>query len=164
MESADVASRCTSQYCETRLPTVLANEDLKRLKSIERKREGRIYIAGPFFTVGELWVIEEAWKALTELGAEVFSPYHAVGFGSADQVADADLKGLDECTAVLAFIDGCDLGTIFEIGYARSKNVPVVALSENAKDGDLTMLTGTGCILIDDFSTAIYRASWESWR
>jgi nucleoside 2-deoxyribosyltransferase len=164
LESADVASRCTSLYCETRYPSTVVDGALKSRKPIKKKNDGSIYIAGPFFTVGELWVVEEAWRVLTELGVPVFSPYHDVGVGPSDHVAAADLNALKKSSVVLAFIDGCDPGTIFEIGFARSKDIPVVALAENPKHGDMTMLEGSGCLLTDDFSTAIYRAVWESQR
>ena len=41
---------------------------------------------------------------------------------------------------------------------------PVVVLAENTKVSDETMLSGTGCEIVRDFSSAIYRAAWASWR
>ena len=31
---------------------------------------------------------------------------------------------------------------------------------ENVNSNDLTMLIGTGCEIKDDFTTAVYKASW----
>ena len=78
--------------------------------------------------------------ALFNQGLKVFSPLHDVGRGNADDVAPADLKGLDRSSVVLAIIDGLDPGTIFEIGYARAKGIPVIAYVENEKEEDLKMI------------------------
>jgi nucleoside 2-deoxyribosyltransferase len=108
------------------------------------------------------WLINEAKTALESVGVNVFSPYHDVGIGEASQVAPADLAGLDACQAVLALVDGLDAGTLFEIGYARAKGKPVVALSQTVKDADLTMLRGTDCTIVDDLATAVYHAAWAT--
>lgn len=126
---------------------------------------GRIYLAGPFFTLSQRWLIEEANDVLHRLGVSVFSPLHEVGMpGDAAAIATLDLAGLRDCTAVLALIDGEDAGTMFELGYARNLDIPVVAFSESPRPESLTMLIGTGCDLTDDFATAVYRAIWASAR
>lgn len=126
---------------------------------------GRIYLAGPFFTLSQRWLIEEVNDVLHRLGVSVFSPLHEVGMpGNANAIATLDLAGLRDCTAVLALIDGEDAGTMFELGYARNRDIPVVAFSESPRPESLTMLAGTGCDITDDFATAVYRAVWASAR
>jgi nucleoside 2-deoxyribosyltransferase len=93
---------------------------------------------------------------------KVFSPYHNVGHGPASKVVPADIKALDESDIVFALADGLDSGTIFEIGYARAKGKPVIVFVQRESEGDLKMLEGTDCEIVDDFASAIYRATWAA--
>lgn len=172
IEAADAASRCVARYCNRRFPSVVLDQETSTLLPVRMNRErAKIYVAGPFFTMAELWLVEETCFALNELGVDFFSPYHEAGIirehtmEEIRKTVDADLKGLDDCTAVFAIIDGCDPGTIFEVGYAVRKGIPVVALSQNPKQGDQTMIKGSDrCVLSDDFASAVYQCVWESWQ
>ena len=160
-EAADLASRSVSAYVETRtLPTPSA----ERLASIPFvpvvPGRGRIYIAGPFFNLAELWMIEEIRRRLLDMNVDVFSPLHDVGRGPASEVTRKDLEGLDECDVVLAVLNGGDAGTIFEVGYAVAKGKRVVALAQNVRPEDLKMPGGSGCFIAEDLVTAIYQAVW----
>lgn len=124
---------------------------------------GPIYIAAPFFNLAQRWMVEETRAALMALDAPVFSPLHEVGTaGSRAEIAAADLAGLRGCRAVLAIVDGEDAGTLFEVGYARDRGIPVVALAENPRPESLTMLEGSGCRVTRDFTTAVYHAVWAA--
>jgi hypothetical protein len=163
-DAADAASRSAAWYCESRslpLPDLSA---LTSLKPAPMGKAGPIYIASPFFNTSQRWLLEETRNLLLEFGAEVFSPLHDVGRGTPANIATADLLGLSRCAAVIALADGTDLGTIFEIGYARSRDIPVVVLSEALPDYELTMIEGTGCEIVSDFSSAVTRAYWASIR
>jgi len=119
----------------------------------------QVYLAGPFFTTAELWLVTEAWRFLRESHVPVFSPYHDVGIGAGEEVAPKDLEALRRSSVVLALVDGSDAGTLFEVGYARALNIPVIALSENPREQDLKMITGSGCELYADFAAALYRVA-----
>lgn len=121
----------------------------------------RVYIAGPFFDIAQRWLIELVNESLRGLGADVFSPLHDVGHGG-DEVAEADLAGLDGCGAVLALLDGDDGGTVFEAGYARARNLPVVAYSTRHGGESAKMIRGSGSELHQDLSTAVYRSIWAA--
>jgi len=165
IKAADLASRSVAWYCNTRHLPLPEMEELATMKPLKTDLGlGKIYLAGPFFDIGQRWVIEEALVCLKMLGAEVFSPLHEVGFGDPAAVAKEDLKGLEECDAVLAIINGGDPGTLFEIGYARDRGIPVVALAEDVHERDLTMIVGSGCEIAPDITSAIYRAVWASIR
>jgi hypothetical protein len=165
VEAADAASRAVAYYVETRSLSEPPKGDAENRKPLKLSKAARkIYLAGPFFDIAKRWLIEESLDALEKMGADVFSPYHDVGYGPPNVVARQDLKGLDDCGVVLALIDGGDPGTLFEIGYAIKKKIPVVAFGENVSQTDLTMLVGSGCEFVDDFASAIYRTIWKSFQ
>lgn len=158
--AARLASQCVCTYMDSQVPRVWAADDLATNTFIEASpKPGPIYLASPFFTMSELRVVEEARELLSAAGCEVFSPYHDVGLGG-PEVAEKDLVGLDASDRVLAVLDGCDPGTIFEVGYAVAKGKTVIVYAENVPKEQLTMMKGTSCILLSDFCTAIYRTIW----
>jgi len=168
--AARFASLAAAHYCSTRsLPIPTSESDIRAavpgLAALPpRKRPGarRCYLAGPFFDLGQRWVIEEAKAALESQGLSVFSPLHDVGHGQAQVVVPQDLKALDEVDIAFGLVDGLDPGTLFELGYARSKGIPVVALVQQEQGESLKLLTGSGCRIETDFTTAIYRTNWVS--
>jgi nucleoside 2-deoxyribosyltransferase len=109
--------------------------------------------------------VEEARRSLVSLGASVFSPLHDVGTDDNPvTIARDDLKGLNNSTAVLALIPELDPGTVFEIGYARARDIAVVAYAEGVKDEHLTMLAGSHCLCVEDFCSALYNVVWEAMK
>jgi nucleoside 2-deoxyribosyltransferase len=159
-KAALLASKFTATYCATKqLPLPKRPNQYPALKFKQDDRA--IYLAGPFFTQAERWLIQELKDTLEDFGQNVFSPWHDVGVeGGAESIAKADLKGIDNAKTVLAVVSGLDAGTLFEIGYARAKRKKVVVFAENVKDEDLLMLIGSGCVVTSDLSTAIYTVSW----
>jgi nucleoside 2-deoxyribosyltransferase len=165
LAAAQFASRAVARYVATKNVQVIAEDALGGDVFPVDAGVGPIYIAGPFFNLGQRWVIEEARQSFLKLGAKVFSPIHDVGaIGSAEHIAQSDLEGLRGCQSVFAVVDGEDAGTLFEVGFARSIGIPVVALAECLRPESLTMLEGSGCSVTDDFTTAIYRSIWASAR
>lgn len=166
VDAAERASRATAFYAQhRRYPTVAELDAFGPVPLMVSKRyeEGRVplvYLAGPFFTLGQLWVVEQARNCLRDMRFKVFSPYHDVGHGPAEQVVGQDVEGIHQSDVVLAIGDGLDSGTIFEVGYARSHGVPVVFYAENESKEDCKMMEGTDCFLSDDFVSAIYRTVW----
>ncbi|MBK4723072.1 nucleoside 2-deoxyribosyltransferase [Azospirillum sp. YIM DDC1] len=166
VEAADLASRAVATYVQSAslpVPDTLGPES-HGPPLPTGIRPGTIYLAAPFFTLGQRWLVEEARKALLALGASVFSPVHDVGFGPPETVAPADIAGLNACGAVLAVLDGGDPGTIYEIGHARSRGIPVVVLAESVMERDLTMPIGMGCEIAPDLTAAAYMAVWAAMR
>jgi nucleoside 2-deoxyribosyltransferase len=160
-EAADLASRAVRTYCNTRALPMPSVEELLSLElEPVRQSAGRVYLASPMFDLGQRLVVEEARDHLLAMGLGVFSPLHDVGPGPGHVVAPADLKGIDECDALLAILNGSDPGTIFEVGYAVAKGIPVVALAQNVKAEDLKMVEGSGCTVVHDFVSALYNVAW----
>jgi nucleoside 2-deoxyribosyltransferase len=160
-DAADLASRATSHYCGTRTLPIPAADKLKELElEAVAPGHGRIYIAAPFFNLSERWMVEEIRTQLGHMGVDVFSPLHDVGPGPGEMVAPLDLAGVDACQAMIAILNGTDPGTVFEVGYARAKNIPVVALAQNMRPEDLKMVIGSGCQVVGDLVSAVYHAVW----
>ena len=93
--------------------------------------EFHVYLAGPFFNIGQRWLLEESLGALQAIGLKVFSPLHEIGLGDSHEVAQQDLDGLRRSRALFALVDGLDAGTMLEVGYARSLGKSVVVLAES---------------------------------
>lgn len=169
-EAAEIASRATAYYCETRgFPTAdaLAKQSFPPVQLSNAYLQGtrrRVYLAGPFFDLPQVWMVEQARANLRSMGLHVFSPYHDIGLGSAGDVVAKDLEGIQASDLVLAITDGLDAGTIYEVGYARALNKPVIVYSERHKGESLKMMEGSGCIICVDYTTALYSTLWEAVR
>ncbi|KOE60458.1 PfkB family carbohydrate kinase [Aggregatibacter actinomycetemcomitans] len=168
-EAAELASKATAYYCETRgYPSFEEFTNWKnRVQPITHRHSEKkvtVYLAGPFFTLSQIWLINETRRLLSKMGLIVFSPYHEIGTGDAIMVVPKDIDGINNSDIIFAIFDGKDSGTIFEIGYATAKNKPVIVYNENEKSEDLKMMEGTDCIVIKDYVSAIYRTLWESQK
>ncbi|MDQ3816330.1 MAG: PfkB family carbohydrate kinase [Acidobacteriota bacterium] len=165
--AASLASLSTAFYCESKslhIPTNLVATFTPPEAIIGPgefpSKSKQVYLAGPFFTMAQRWLIEQSLSCLKEQGFVVFSPLHDVGYGPASKVVPADLKALNDSDIVFAVVDGLDAGTLFEVGYARSIGKPVIVFVQNETEGSLKMMTGSGCEIVSDFASAIYRAAW----
>jgi len=165
-DAANYASLATACYCESGLfPSAegLAAFSPSPIKLSQAFIEGgnrKVYLAGPFFTLAQLWLVEQARRNLSDLGLDVFSPYHMVGHGPAEEVVEKDLDAIRQADIVFAIGDALDSGTIYEVGYARALGTPVVFYAENESEEDQKMMEGSGCILSKDYVTAIYKTLW----
>lgn len=165
-EAANFASRATACYCEHGLyPSAegLAAFNPRPITPSEAFKRGEhrsVYLAGPFFTLAQMWLVEQARRNLSDLGLKVFSPYHDVGHGKAEDVVGKDLDGIRNADIVFAIGDGLDAGTIYEVGFARAHDIPVIFYAENEAEEDQKMMSGSGCILSKDYVTAIYKTLW----
>lgn len=168
VNAAEKASKAVSYYCNTGvMPSAidLVNYDPDPIIVSDDFRSGKIpkvYLAGPFFSLAQIWQIQQARENLLSMGLRVFSPYHDVGRGSAEEVVQKDINAIHESDLIFAVGDGFDPGTIFEIGYARAIGKPVIIYSENQPEGDVKMMVGTDCRYCLDYVTAIYKVLWKA--
>lgn len=138
------------------------NDRLKAFgfQPLEYKKNGQVYLAGPFFSFSQRWLINQFYQALKGEKVNVFSPLHDVGVGDAEEVTDPDIEGLLASDVVLAVVEGLDSGTLFEVGFAVAHKKKVVAYVQNESKKALQMLEGTGCDIEQDFTTAVYKTCW----
>ncbi|WP_414815595.1 PfkB family carbohydrate kinase [Rhizobium sp. IY2] len=164
-EAADLASRAVAHFVNGHRLPLPTSEHLDHGPAfLPRDCSAQVYLAGPFFTISQRWLVEEIRDILTSMGVSVFSPLHEVGTAkSSVELASGDLQGLESSAVVLAVLDGADPGTLFEVGYARRAGIPVIAFAERMEDANLTMLEGSGCVIEDDFTTALYMTAFEAW-
>jgi len=164
-ESAELASASAAVWCGSqRLPLGLKAgarpEDLAAGVALRPRTEPvRVYLAAPFFDISSRWLVGLTYQALRHLGGLVFSPFHDVGLGG-DEVAQSDIDGLVRSESILALLDGADAGTLFEMGYAAAKGIPMVGYAAHPDREEYKMLRGLGAFLTDDLSTAVYHAIW----
>ena len=161
-ESARKASMAVACYADIGLLTNLSQRlESFDYQSLQPSHHGKIYLAGPFFSFYQRWLVNEFYKALQHEDVDVFSPLHHVGLGGVETV-QADLTGLDTASVLLAIADGLDAGTMFEVGYAVKRGIPVVVFNTCESEGNLQMLEGTGCEFEKDFATAVYKTIWHA--
>lgn len=159
IDAARAGSRAAAAWCGHQIK-VLSAADLEAGDELE-VQDGRVYLAGPFFSLGQRWLVALVRGSLLGLGGEVFSPFHEIGFGG-DEVAAVDLEALGNCQAILALMDEADTGTAFEGGWATRSETPVIVYAEDGDAEALKMLRGSGAEVHSDLPTAVYRALWAS--
>lgn len=75
----------------------------------------------------------------------------------AKQILDANLKAINNCKLMIANVDNRDAGTMFEIGYAIAKNIPVITYS--AHDYGVNLMIGQSvlchCMIWEDLLQCI---------
>lgn len=162
-EAAVNASRAVAAYCDGHGDVDRVADTVNSGTEYEvfaPQKRGKVYLAGPFFTLSEKLFVSESRNLLKAMGVDVFSPYHDVGEGKAEDVVPKDIENLKNCACVFAIVDGLDSGTLFEVGYAVAMGKKVVAYVENETEGALKMLAGTGCDIEKDLTTAMYKTCW----
>lgn len=173
VDAALTASKATAYYCHSRqLPiskdlvgTVIDSASPTFISP--NTASPTIYLAGPFFDIGERYVVEEVKHLLESEGADVVSPVHDIGraadYDSPEEVAQQDLDAIERADLVFALLDHLDSGTHFELGYARKTGTPVVGYANDFEADNEIMITGSGCEVYEDLSSAIFNAIWRAY-
>lgn len=172
-DAALTASKATAHYCRHRnLPITRES-----IESISKRASPTfippdatrptIYLAGPFFDIGERYLVEEVKSILEGEGADVTSPVHDIGraadYESPEKVAQQDLEAIERADLVFALLDHLDSGTHFELGYARNEGTPVIGYTNDFETSSETMIRGSGCEIYEDLSSAVFHAIWRAY-
>lgn len=177
--AAETAAAATAWYCSNprilplpsgfeSLASAFEPIDLDRIRKNGAPKQagvGMIYLAGPFFTLSQKWLINQALEQLNSMGLQVWSPslesgilHESSTLEDVERVVEEDLAALRRCKSVFACVESMDPGTMFEIGYAHSLGIPVTVYAENMRNSDPTMLDGTRCAIFEDFASAVAHA------
>jgi len=169
-KAAYEASLATAYYCSTEVLPVpsdpYSDEGFEADELTPELKGGKpsVYLAAPFFSLGQFWLVEEVREILIDRDVEVFSPYHDVGYVGTrynkEEVAQRDLEAIDQCDVVFALLDGDDRGTDFEIGYARKADKPAIAYEHEPERSRNTMVEGSGCAIYGELPSAVYNLLW----
>jgi hypothetical protein len=163
-KAAELASLAVAYYTQNPsvpIPRTLPKDFNPSPLSIDEDKQRSVYLAGPFFNMQQLWMVEEALAHLGSQGLKVFSPFHEIGLGQSAEVAQQDIDAIAKSDGLFALLDGYDPGTLFEIGFARALKKSVTIFITPAEPTNLTMLVGSGCDVFHDLVSAI---NWEASR
>lgn len=125
-----------------RITVNLSSDDLSKIK---------VYLAGHFFSApSKLWV-EIIYDMLKAQGFAVFCPHLDAGIITNDSSEDEtkncftnDINGLRDSKIVLALLDDFGYGGVsWEIGYAYSLQIPVLALLTDKSKSISNMITNS---------------------
>lgn len=115
----------------------------------------KVYLASPFFNGEQLEKVKMLERNLKEQGCLVFSPrnnqFSELEFGSKQwrkTVFTNDVRHINWSDIVVAIYDDEDAGTMWEIGYAYAKDIPVVVVNSKEKTMNL-MVTDSLHAIID---------------
>ncbi len=161
--AAENASKATAEWVMNGPLQVISGNKSVTAPNAEVPISGQsstVYLAAPFFTVSERWLVDLCRSALTNLGATVFSPLRSGVCGNTEGIAIRDLEGLKTSNAIFAVLDGMDPGTLFEVGYGAAIKKPIVIYVSNRKNNNLTMFKANNTHIHDDLASAIYEAVW----
>lgn len=107
----------------------------------------KTYVAGPFFSEGQLKKMERVEAVLAEFSSlELFKPRNAkaaakklnksIGAGK-DPSADTrtavfrdNVVNIDDAELMVAVTDDRDIGTTWEMGYAYAKGIPTITFTD----------------------------------
>ena len=114
----------------------------------------KIYVAGPFFNKKETYELGHMITLIRSMFAEnveLFIPMeHEIPGGWdlpnsiwAKKVFDMDVRAIDESDMIIAMYTGhySDTGTVWEMGYAHSKGIPVIGyIPDWAETEDMSLM------------------------
>ena len=161
--AAEYASRAAAKYVESSVLPMQSQSDARAEDRVPVEINRRqVYLAGPFRTIGQRVLVNEARRILIDLGMEVFSPVHDIGQGPAHKVVKKDLEALDKSDVVVAMLDGNSPGTVFEVGYAAALGKPVFCIAQNVPENDVKLPIGAHCAIHEDFVTGLHEVAWRT--
>tara|TARA_R110000803_G_scaffold85829_10_gene152238 strand:+ start:418 stop:840 length:423 start_codon:yes stop_codon:yes gene_type:complete len=100
-----------------------------------------IYIASPFFNKEQVSFVEAIEKALNAASIAHYSPRsEGILLNQTEEekqknkrhIYKININMISACSKVLAVIDDRDIGTIWEMGYATGKEIPVITISNSS--------------------------------
>lgn len=112
------------------------------------------YLAGPFFNEQQIDMQEKIESLMAVQGKKCFSPRKDAGtlgknptLEDMNRVFNADLDAINHCKYLFANVSFRDTGTSVEIGYALSRNIPVILFwNEHVHDSEhVNLMIASAC-------------------
>ena len=112
------------------------------------------YLAGPFFNEQQIDMQEKIESLMAVQGKKCFSPRKDAGtlgpnptVEDMQRVFNTDLDAINHCKYLFANVSFRDTGTSVEIGYALSRNIPVILFwNEHVHDSDhVNLMIASAC-------------------
>lgn len=162
-ECAHYASKATALYCDKKAYCDTSKIDNFEFKEFQNHnlKEKQVYIASPFFSLSELILVDKIRSAFLSFGIKVFSPYHDIGIGHDNTIAEKDLIGIDNSDIIFCVLDNYDSGTLIESGYSMAKRKKIIGYHRSSFDNELFMLKPADLDIYPHLTTAIYQTIWE---
>ncbi|HLC73237.1 MAG TPA: nucleoside 2-deoxyribosyltransferase [Candidatus Nanoarchaeia archaeon] len=97
-----------------------------------------IYIAGPFFNEAQREFLDKIQSMCKELKLKTYLPYKDGGVknkNNSNEIFQKNIENLDKSNLVIAYLTmpEMDTGTAFELGYAYSKNIKIMAILDDIR-------------------------------
>ncbi|MCH2491111.1 MAG: PfkB family carbohydrate kinase [Flavobacteriales bacterium] len=164
LQCAINASKATANYCDMDTYSIKALDDFQF--SALAFQEGvlaskQVYIAGPMFSLSDVILVDKIREVLLGFGVKVFSPYHDIGYGNEREIAEADLKGIEESDIVFTVLDGLDSGTLIELGHLIKTGKKIIGYHRTVEKKSLLMLETANIEYFQDLTTALYHVIWN---
>jgi len=93
----------------------------------------KVYIAGPLSEEEDRKELEKIDSLCKSLNLKTFLPHKDVGICQGNRKEEfykGDIEGIHDCKLMVALLKGPvpSEGTIFELGYAHSRNIPIICI------------------------------------
>ncbi|MGY2982680.1 hypothetical protein [Bradyrhizobium sp. USDA 4508] len=158
--AAELASRSASYYASEQVMPMVGEDVLPPMETFNPAVECKVFIASPWKSMAREWLLNQAINSLHDFGVQTVSKY--------DLERPSTDSLLGDCDAVLVLAEGSDISSVFAVGLAKVRSLPIVILAEESKAVQLDW-SGTNCEVVYDFASAVYRAmvagrKWKSQR
>ncbi|MCP1842137.1 hypothetical protein ACVIHI_004945 [Bradyrhizobium sp. USDA 4524] len=158
--AAELASRSATYYASERVIPMVGEDVLPPMDTFDSAVECKIFIASPRKSMAREWLLNQAIDGLRDLGVQTVSKYDL------ERIERSNANSLlDDCDAVLVLAEGSDISSVFAVGVAKVRSLPIVILSEESREATPEW-PGANCEIVHDFASAVYRAmvAGRKWK
>lgn len=110
-----------------------------------------VYLAAPWFNESQYVIHTNVTKLIRQHTTGILSPKEIFDCPpdadqrTREQTFRGNLMAIQEAKFVIAITNGKDMGTIWEMGYAYARGIPVVGFALNLQ-GSFNLMLAQGCV------------------
>jgi len=176
LESLNFASTSVAYFCDSeyepkiQLPNLRENPvdfEIIDFHDHESSYKYDVYLAGPFFTTQDLWLVTQVKASLESIGMKVYSPYHELGIVDSFEiakkkyVAEKNLQAIENSGCVIILDDHRDPGTLIEYGASIEQKKKIFIYSLRRKEHLNSMFFGSDFEVMSRISDICYSVYWH---